>query len=255
MADKWTCPQCNNVALTAKKVGTKQTYNVAKGVMGEVLVGTAGALAGFEDSDVLECVVCGCKFINQGNHSKIVEYGNKWKENIKKVGPYTKFSGKGGKDYRIGEDPRTLSYRISTYENGKYVSYIEINQIFELEYDTEETLSMTLFGRRKNGGYTITLATYFFEDADELLAMVEKIQSACTFLGECHLKVKKITKTESQKSKSNSFAVSMKFSAILAIIPAIISMGVTGVFHIGMFFLMYLVWFIVFAVLSQQNPT
>ena len=246
MANKWTCPQCHNdVMIAKKKIGETQTYNVKKGIVGDLLIGTPGALAGFETSGVYECSTCGCKFVREGERNKVVEFGNKWKENLARCDSGEKFKGGKGIIYHVCQVAETMRYVIRVYNDDKLEETQELDMASLLEYDTKETKSISLYATSEKLP-TRKLAQYYFDDNNELLAMVEKIRSVRTYLGGdyCTIKIREITVSEKTNETSSKVKTTFIVSAICALLLSLFIIVCSGVMNFTVFCIAYVMSFI-----------
>lgn len=68
-----SCPQCGSINI--EKDGSRENYNMVKGMAGQAIAGTIGSLAGFENQDIWKCTSCGCRFVEGLNKEKIISRG------------------------------------------------------------------------------------------------------------------------------------------------------------------------------------
>ena len=80
------CPTCG-AELSFEDTGKSyKDYNLAKGIVGETLLGTPGALSGFEDKKIVKCTICGCEYT--------LESYNKKSKMIKAGDPIARYKGR-----------------------------------------------------------------------------------------------------------------------------------------------------------------
>lgn len=177
------CPQCG-AFLGAVEKGDMTNYNVAKGVVGEALLGTAGALAGFENKTVYECSVCGCQFYwNTSTTTKMLKRGYKTPE-------YRAPMGKG--DFTDTVDcTNGYSYRVrkSDVGSGFESTYFEVKEPGKTYYDKHMCYGDTVkfeydtIGRRLLRYYKcrdgrVRSKEYRFDSENDLMTIINDLISA-----------------------------------------------------------------------------
>lgn len=68
-----SCPQCGSINI--EQAGSRENYNMGKGMVGQAMLGDLGSLAGFENQKVWKCKSCGCRFVEGLNKNKIITKG------------------------------------------------------------------------------------------------------------------------------------------------------------------------------------
>lgn len=146
-----SCPQCSSTDV--QRNGSRENYNMAKGMVGQAVGGTIGSLAGFENQTVWKCNSCGCLFVEGLNRNKILVSGIGGDSYLDIGTEPVEVKGYSGYSYKI----RGIHLDISLNDNYRE-NHFEIPTFERVEYRLDIPV-LTLYylckdGRVRSKSYT-----------------------------------------------------------------------------------------------------